>query len=82
VAISEDGIHWKAVAILEDSPISQYSYPSVIQTKDGLVHIVYTWRRQVIKHAVIQLNQIDTKPILKEVWPGIPLDPNAKPSED
>lgn len=82
VAISDDGIHWKAVAILEDSPISQYSYPSVIQTKDGLVHIVYTWRRQTIKHAVIQLNQIDTKPILKEVWPGIPLDPNAKPSED
>jgi alpha-L-rhamnosidase len=82
VAISDDGIHWKAIAVLEDSPISQYSYPSVIQTKDGLVHIVYTWRRQTIKHAVIDLKAIETKPIENETWPGIKLDPNAKPSED
>ena len=82
VAISDDGIHWKAVAVLEDSPISQYSYPSVIQTKDGLVHIVYTWRRQTIKHAVIDLKAIETKSIENETWPGIKLDPNAKPSED
>ena len=45
VAISKDGKNWFAALILEDSPISQYSYPSVIQTNDGMVHIVYTWRR-------------------------------------
>ena len=27
VAISEDGINWTAAVILEDSPVSQYSYP-------------------------------------------------------
>ena len=35
VAISEDGINWQPVLTLEDSPISQYSYPSIIQGKDG-----------------------------------------------
>lgn len=46
VAISEDGINWQPVLTLEDSPISQYSYPSIIQGKDGRLHAVYTWRRQ------------------------------------
>ena len=35
VSVSKDGKAWYAALILEDSPISQYSYPSVIQTKDG-----------------------------------------------
>lgn len=51
IALSDDGVHWKASVVLEDSPINQYSYPSVIQSKDGMVHIVYTWRRQRIKYA-------------------------------
>ena len=55
VAISTDGIHWKNVLTLEDSPISQYSYPSIIQGSDGRIHIVYTWRRQRIKYVEIKL---------------------------
>jgi predicted neuraminidase len=39
VAISKDGKNWEAALVLEDSPISQYSYPSVIQTADGMVHM-------------------------------------------
>lgn len=50
VALSKDGEHWYASVVLEDSPISQYSYPSVIQSKDGMIHIVYTWRRKKIKY--------------------------------
>lgn len=53
VAVSEDGINWKPVLTLEDSPISQYSYPSIIQGKDGKLHAIYTWRRQRIKYAEI-----------------------------
>ena len=58
VAISEDGMTWDAAVVLEDSPISQYSYPSVIQGKDGKVHIVYTWRRQRIKYVELDVDQL------------------------
>jgi alpha-L-rhamnosidase len=69
VAVSKDGKTWYAALILEDSPISQYSYPSVIQTKDGLVHIVYTWRRQRIKHVVINPLNLELTKIENGVWP-------------
>jgi len=69
VAISKDGKNWQAVLVLEDSPVSQYSYPSVIQTKDGLVHIVYTWRRERVKHVIIDPSKLEGKPIINEQWP-------------
>lgn len=58
LALSEDGIHWKPVLVLEDSPISQYSYPSIIQGKNGKVHVIYTWRRQRIKYAEIDVEKL------------------------
>lgn len=54
VAISKDGMHWKPVMTLENEGHPDgYSYPAVIQTADGKVHITYTWRRQTIKHVVL-----------------------------
>ena len=47
---SDDGENWHHWITLEDSPISQYSYPSIIQTADGHIHCIYTWRSQRIKH--------------------------------
>lgn len=70
VAISNDGETWYAVCILEDSHISQYSYPSVIQTKDGMVHIVYTWRRLRIKHVVIDPSKLVLTKIVNGRWPN------------
>jgi predicted neuraminidase len=69
LSISKDGKTWYAAAILEDSPISQYSYPSIIQTQDGMIHVVYTWRREKIKHAVIDPSKLKLKKIKKGVWP-------------
>jgi len=69
VAISNDGKNWQAALILEDSPISQYSYPSVIQTPDGMVHIVYTWRRERIKYVKVDPSKLQLKPIENERWP-------------
>jgi alpha-L-rhamnosidase len=55
IAVSKDGVNWQMVMTLEDSPVSQYSYPSIIQGKDGRIHAVYTWRRQRVKYVEIKL---------------------------
>ena len=70
VSISDDGINWKAALVLEDSKISQYSYPSMIQSKDGMVHIVYTWRRQKLKYVKVDPKKLKALPIKNGVWPG------------
>jgi alpha-L-rhamnosidase len=69
VAVSDDGKNWYAALILEDSPVSHYSYPSVIQTSDGMVHIVYTWRRERIKHVVVDPAKLILKKIENGEWP-------------
>ena len=70
VAISRDGKKWYAALVLEDSPISQYSYPSVIQSKDGMVHIVYTWRREKIKYVKVDPRKLKLIAIKDGKWPG------------
>ncbi len=52
VALSADGTAWRSALVLEDEP-GEYSYPAVIVASDGLVHITYTWRRERIKHIVL-----------------------------
>ncbi len=68
VAVSKDGLNWEAAIVLENEP-GEYSYPSVIQANDGLVHIVYTWKREKVKHVVVDPTKIASKPIVNEVWP-------------
>lgn len=68
VSLSQDGIHWSAVLVLEDSPVSQYSYPAVIQSSDGYIHIVYTWRRQRIRYVKIDPRQLELTPLTNDIW--------------
>lgn len=68
VALSDDGITWKASLILEDSPIKEYSYPSVIQGKDGMVYIVYTWRREKIRYVKVDPSLLKSETIVNGKW--------------
>ena len=52
IAVSADGKSWRQAVVLENAP-GEYSYPAVIQSQDGLVHVTYTWRRERIKHVSI-----------------------------
>lgn len=54
VAVSDDGLQWHQVMTLDNEPKAEFSYPAVIQSKDGLVHITYTWKRQRVVHIVLQ----------------------------
>ena len=62
VAVSRDGKTWEAAVVLESEP-GEYSYPAVIQAPDGLVHITYTWKRQRIKHVVLDPAKLTSRPL-------------------
>jgi len=53
VAASADGIKWQDTLKLEDLPSGEYSYPAIIQTSDGLIHVTYTYNRVNIRHVVL-----------------------------
>jgi predicted neuraminidase len=69
IALSKDGKVWDAASVLEHEGPEQYSYPCVIQTSDGLVHVAYTWKRLRMKHAILDVDQMRTSPIRTGVWP-------------
>ncbi len=68
LAASKDAQTWNAALVLESDP-GEYSYPAIIQTGDGLVHITYTWKRQKVKHVVVDPAKLTTKPIVDGQWP-------------
>lgn len=59
VALSNNGVDWQDRLVLEDQPTGEFSYPAVIQTRDGLVHITYTHLRNSIKHTVLHLHDLE-----------------------
>jgi predicted neuraminidase len=70
VAVSQDGKTWQAALVLEDEPKAEFSYPAVIQTADGLVHITYTWKRKRIKHITVDPTKLQLREMVNGAWPG------------
>jgi predicted neuraminidase len=77
VAVSDDGKIWQAAVLLEDSDSgegeggrAEFSYPAVIQTADGKVHITYTWHRKRVKHVVVDPTKLELEPIVDGAWPA------------
>jgi len=62
VALSHDGEKWEAALVLEQGP-GEYSYPAVIQTADGQVHVTYTWKRRSIRHLVLDPARLELRPL-------------------
>lgn len=63
LAVSRDGIAWEAVAFIEKEEKGEFSYPAMIQTRDGLVHMTYTWNRKKVKHLVVDPAKIESRSI-------------------
>lgn len=69
VGLSDDGDVWDASLMLEDQD-GEYSYPAVIQTRDGLVHLTYTHRRTRIRHVALDPAALRRHPMAGEEWPA------------
>ena len=50
----DEGNTWEKPLHLESNP-GEYSYPCVVQSSDGKIHVTYTFRRYAIKH--VELNE-------------------------
>ncbi|HUG90915.1 MAG TPA: sialidase family protein [Planctomycetaceae bacterium] len=68
VAVTENGRDWQAAVVLEDQP-GEYSYPAVIQAGDGRIHLTYTWKRQRVRHVVLDPETLRLRPIRDGRWP-------------
>ncbi len=62
LAFSKDeGQTWTRVATLAEGAGTEFSYPFVIQTRDGDIHLVYTWKRKGIKHLAFNPAWLDAQ---------------------
>ncbi|GAA3980450.1 exo-alpha-sialidase [Pedobacter ginsengiterrae] len=55
LAISKDGENWANIYTLEEHPKGEYSYPAIIESKDGVIHLSYTSLRKKIKYVSLRL---------------------------
>jgi len=69
LAVSHDGRKWSAAAALENEP-GEFSYPAIIQTRDGLLHMTYTWKRKRVRHVVVDPARLQLRPIVEGQWPA------------
>lgn len=66
IASSDDnGKTWQIRTIIEENRLEipdnakQFSYPWLLQTKNGNIHLLYTWHKSHIKHIVFNMTWLD-----------------------
>lgn len=53
LALSTDqGKTWQSSVDVESEPGAEFSYPYLLQTDDGMIHLAYTHRRESMRHVV------------------------------
>lgn len=55
LAGSYDGKIWEDLMILENQTEGEFSYPAIIQSRDGTIHITYTYNRNTIKYVHLKI---------------------------
>jgi predicted neuraminidase len=58
---SDEGVTWRRVRTLAEEPGAEFSYPFLLQTSDGLVHVTFTWKRRNIRHVTFNLAWLDSQ---------------------
>ena len=62
ISISEDGGEtWKWTRSIENETGGRYDYPSVIQAKDGTIHVSYGYNLDTIKYAHFNVEWVKEK---------------------
>lgn len=58
IALSlNEGESWPYWLTLEDGR-GEYSYPAIVQSQDGVIHVTYSYRRKAIRHVELREEQI------------------------
>jgi predicted neuraminidase len=85
LAVSSDGENWSAGLVLGICDGGQFSYPAIIQGRDGLVHVTHTWHRDTIAHIVVnpyKITQNTIVPMPNGDWPTSgPLSKDENPEK-
>lgn len=72
LAVSADqAATWRRAGNIAEEAGAEFSYPFLLQTSDGLVHLTYTWKRRGIKHVTCNL-----------AWLGAQAGKNSPASEN
>ena len=56
IAQSSDGINWNVCLPLESTKDKEFSYPAIIQSDDGTVHITYTYDRKNVRYVSVKID--------------------------
>jgi predicted neuraminidase len=60
---SDEGHSWSAPRLVEDAAGGEeFSYPALLQGRDGTIHLAYTWQRKTIKHLAFSPSWLEAKP--------------------